>query len=195
MIAAIDTSNPTGFLISLALAVASSLFALYKAIRLSQEQAKNQKLVDQDKIRFSKLHERQAMILGELYGKIFQVEQCLKCLREKIENIGVSDFPGNGIDAVLEKLILRTDEAKQYFDRHQIYFDEDLVTKIRFFQKFVDGAYCAYLINGALYLYEDRVKSGMAKQTVDALNDEITGLEKDLTSLRNQFRRILGVNK
>ncbi|MFZ3077189.1 MAG: hypothetical protein WA139_01925 [Candidatus Aenigmatarchaeota archaeon] len=145
----------------------------------------------QDQIRFSKLHEKRAEIINELYGKIVDLESNMKSyinLINLIQVVGESSYP--------EKQKKAGESGKEFLDfyaKNDIYFSSDVCKKIDIINDTFLKAwnefeiYKPYESNRGI---NENEKSDAWHKSWDIISKEIPPIKEEL---KKEFRNMLGV--
>jgi hypothetical protein len=132
--------------------------------------------------RFSKLHEIRAQIIADLYGRLYEFHWAVCAF--------LRDFHKANHDAQrVQELDAKSYDFKDFFDKHRIYFTENIYSKI---DALVNSFYSAYvpLVPGT-DRNDNQVKQDWnkcAKIVKEKCPEIIESLERD-------FRKILGVTE
>jgi hypothetical protein len=143
-------------------------------------------------VRFTKLHEKQAELVAELYAKILPAQYCFAALR-KGEKSGFSEQDRT----IALKLFQICFDAYQLAELNSLYFEEPLLEKIRKFNLEVAQLSGFYLtLHGLTGRFTD-VSEDRKRMVEDLLASGWRGLEDTVSplmnELKNEFRRKLGV--
>jgi hypothetical protein len=133
-------------------------------------------------IRYSKLHEKRATVIAELYSLLAEGLWEAESFLSPMEWVGEPDKKEKYTIA-LNKLA----EVYRYFDRHRIYLPDDLCETLHEFISNIRS----YCVNFGVYLpHEQNEKYWKAQQEGwDAIKDEAPKTKK---ALEHEFREILG---
>jgi hypothetical protein len=71
--------------------------------------------------RFIKLHEKRANIIGEMYGKMVELYEAASIFVRSFQSVNTTRK-----QEFQKELWRSTDEFKSYFNKHRIYFNEDV---------------------------------------------------------------------
>ncbi|MDO8541835.1 MAG: hypothetical protein Q7S40_15470 [Opitutaceae bacterium] len=149
---------------------------------------------DRDRVRFSKLHERRAEIIEEVYRRAHDILGMLR-----LQSTNPADAKGTS-----EHLTTELVEIVHYFGRHALYFSDDV--KRKFQAIFVIGLAKPMLALygiGELQDFERRMKERnrdisdirLTQPFVDSLKEQIPALDQLMRELENEFQTLLGVTK
>jgi len=139
-------------------------------------------------VRFSRLHERRASILADLYSKIVQLHGAAS----SFVHWYASDRDEEK-DRRLKELWQAADEYRGYFERHRIYFDEPTCTIVDSLNDALSKAtsVLAAITHDRNYLAVTQEQAfGLWKTAVGVLDENVPKLKK---ALEDRFREILGV--
>ena len=132
--------------------------------------------------RFSKLHEIRAQIIADLYGRLYEFHWAVCSF--------LRDFHKANHDAQrVQELDAKSYDFKDFFDKHRIYFTENICSKIDALVNSLDSAYVP-LVPGT-DRNDKQVKQDWnkcAKIVKEKCPEIIESLERD-------FRKILGVTE
>lgn len=136
-------------------------------------------------IRFSKLHEIRAQIIAELYGRLFEFHWAVCGF--------LRDFHKANHDAQkIQDLDAKSYEFKDYFDKHRIYFTENICSKI---DELVNALYSAYVPLTAIDPDTDHYDKQLRKdwdRCAKIVQEKYPAIRE---SLESDFRKILGVTE
>ncbi len=153
-------------------------------------QSSLQQYVFEHQVLFSKLHERRANIMAEIYGKLYEFYWAACAF---LKHYHSSDNTKK--TALLTKLEKEGDEFKDFFDKHRIYFNEETCSLI---DKLVDSLNEAYIPLG-MYVEENsptnREKSHEREVWRKGADIMMKRVPMIISSLESSFRQILGVNQ
>ena len=142
-----------------------------------------QKLAFEHQFRFSKLHEKRAEVMAELYRLLVVTEK--DCQRFTLDVV-LSNEDQQHIEELLRAAAKSADKLKSYFGVNQIYFDESLCVVLK---SFVDESFKV-----AVYYYESSEK--ISAREKDALKNfwdksmnEIPLIKREI---ENNFRMLMG---
>ena len=141
-------------------------------------------------VRFTKLHERRAEIIAELYSKVVELHR------------STSDFVRfyQSVDGLKNKehiksLWTATDEFRNYFEKHRIYFNQDTCTNIDSLNEALSQA-CSNLV---VFIQDAPALKLTSDQIWNEWNKAMTIMEGDVPKIKNSleesFRDLLGVLK
>ena len=153
---------------------------------------------DQGRIRFSKLHERRAEVIENLYKRIAHIIGIIDLCGSDSVNIAKTtrDLEGDMIDMAY------------YFRQHALYFDDALKAKFR--SVFVEGLAGSTTIMGmlgAMEPYLDKIeerqrkmglndpKINLREPIIAQLKEHIPKMTELAVELEREFQIILGVRK
>ena len=141
-------------------------------------------------IRFSKLHERRAEIIADLYSKAVELHRRASTFVRLYQSLDEDKNKENTKD-----LWKAADEFRNYFDKHRIYFNKDTCTTIDSFNEALSQASSnlIFFIQNAppLNLTTDQIWDEWNK-SMTLIEDNVPKMKE---SLEKSFREILGVLK
>jgi 7-cyano-7-deazaguanine synthase in queuosine biosynthesis len=141
-------------------------------------------------IRFSKLHERRAEIIAELYTRAVGLYRAASAFVKLYQSLDEAKNKEN-----IKSLWNAADKFRNYFDEHRIYFNENTCTTIDSFNEALSKA-CSNLI---VFIQDAPALNLTTAQIWDEWNKTMTLMEGDVPkirkSLEESFREILGVLK
>lgn len=127
---------------------------------------------------FAKLHERRAEVISELYVKLVKVHEATIEL--------VLPFPAENTLERKRHETATTEAAmefSQYFNRHRIYFDQNLCTQLQNFDRDIQSALIAHL-------HPSDATVGKWVEPWECLEQKIPALR---ANIENRFRQLLGL--
>ncbi len=144
-----------------------------------------EKVAFEHQIRFSKLHEIRAQIIADLYGRLYEFHWAV-CgfLRE----FYTANHDTKRI--LLEKLNAKSYDFKDFFDKHRIYFTENICSKI---DVIVESLYSSYVPLETIVAGTDRNDEQVTKAWEKCANIVKDKYPEIRESLESEFRKILGV--
>jgi len=147
--------------------------------KVEEVKAEFVKISSEHQIRFSKLHEKRAEVIAELYSRLYDYYWAVCAFLKDHQTTSPDEKEIKKID---DKSYIFSD----YFYKHQIYFDEDLGSKI---EKIIPTLYSAYvpLERGD---NNDASSKENWKKCAEIVDKQFPKI-KD--SLERDFRKILGV--
>jgi hypothetical protein len=139
-------------------------------------------------IRFSKLHERRAQIIAELYSRVVELYRAASTFVRLYQSLDEAKNREN-----IKSLWTAADKFINYFDKHRIYFNENTCTTIDSFNEALSKA-CSNLIffiqdASALNLTSGHIWNEWSK-AMTLMEGDVPKIRK---SLEGSFREILGV--
>ena len=151
--------------------------------------AQAEKIRFEHQVRFSKLHERRAEVIAELYGKLVEANHAAGSLASPAEYKGE---PSKKEKAQTAYQAIQS--FYKYFSERRIYLSKDLCAKI-------ESLYLEFmkLTNQLAFFFQDREFSN--KMEIEKLNvwreswNKISegDIKEALEALADEFRKILGV--
>lgn len=143
-------------------------------------------------VRFSKLHERQAEIIAEIYSRLVELHRAAKNFVE------LSIFTDNDKNKErIKHLWTVVDNFMDYFEKHEIYFDEKVCSEINKLKMILSGA-CSNLIS--FVHFENNFKDKIPFEQIHNEWKRANGImQNDVAQLKltlqENFRNVLGVLK
>jgi|SRR3990170_5462565 len=142
-----------------------------------------EKISFEHQIRFSKLHEIRAQIIADLYGRLYEFHWAVCAF--------LRDFHKANPDAQrVQKLDDKSYEFKDFFDKHRIYFTENICSKI---DEIVNALYSAYVPLEAIAPSTDRNDKELKRDWIKCAKIVQEKYPAIRESLESDFRKILGV--
>lgn len=139
-------------------------------------------------VRFSQLHERKVTIIGEMYSRLVGLHRSASTFvkyYQTVEEQKKKDY--------LEQLWDAADSHNEYFDKHRIFFREELCLKIDDFNNKLSEA-CSKL---AFFFQEAKAIKVSDKQVWEAWNNALQTIESEVPVIKQlleqSFRQELGV--
>ena len=144
-----------------------------------------EKVSFEHQIRFSKLHEIRAQIIADLYGRLYEFHWAVCAF--------LRDFHKANHDAQrVQELDDKSYDFKDFFDKHRIYFTENICSKI---DTLVNSLYSAYAPLGSIVSGTDR-NDNQVKQDWNKCAKIVKEKYPEIReSLERDFRKILGVTE
>lgn len=135
--------------------------------------------------RFSKLHEIRAQIIADLYGRLYEFHWAVCAF--------LRDFHKANHDAQrVQELNDKSYDFKDFFDKHRIYFTENICSKI---DALVNSLYSAYVPLEAIVPGTDR-NDKQVKQDWNECAEIVRKKYPEIReSLERDFRKIWGVTE
>ena len=138
--------------------------------------------------RFIKLHEKRADIIGEMYGKIVDLYETASIFVRSFQSVNTTRK-----QEFRKELWHSADEFKSYFNKHRIYFNEDVCKVIESLNDKLSEA-CSALA----FISQEGAAVEISNENLFKLWDKgMTVLEKDAPNIKNalesEFRELLGV--
>lgn len=135
-------------------------------------------------IRFGRLHEKQATLVAEFYEKLQRLRKGARSLCYHVD-MAASEVNKSGQE--LAKLYV---DAKNFFEIHQIYFSEEICTKMTSIIDLSADISDEYLLG-----HIKGEESGKNESVLKVIEKHTESLENLLEHLGNEFRGLLGVPK
>jgi len=139
-------------------------------------------------VRYSRLHEKRATIIAELYSKLIEVQ--------KITSNYIQDYPSLTENKKKDRVYQFREYAKQfrdYFDKNRIYFNQETCIKIDIFNESISNAFSRLPVS----IPNDMESKISSSQIMVEWKKSVVNLEADIpeikASLEESFREILGV--
>ncbi len=134
-------------------------------------------------IRYSKLHDKRAQIIAELYGRLYEFQWAVSAFLRDFDK----DNEDNKTQSVQE-LDNKSYEFKDYFDKHRIYFTENICSTV---DELVNALYSAYVPLETRDRSDDKLKQVWG-ECADTVRNKYPAIK---ASLESDFRTILGVSE
>ncbi len=177
------------------------IFKEFLKLKFSKEVEKQKGEIDnyfhKEKLKFTKLHEERALVIRELYSRLFNYHKSLKSNLKDVEN--VSEVEWEVKKKNIDTTFLVSKEFSDYYHKNRILLSSELCDQIEMLKnshlealkKITISHFLASNMESASSL-EERVDDylGYEKQLRNIVEVEILALEKQL---ENEFRKILGV--
>lgn len=173
----------------------------YLKLRFSKELEKSKAELDsyfhKEKLKFSKLHEERALVLKELYLKLYKSHKALKVNLHDIENIATVDWELKKKN--IDNTLLILDEFDDYFEGNQILFTPKLCNKIQVLREVhfdsIKIIVISYFLASSLETEMNMEERGQEYSDYEAKLKEI--IQKEIPEIEFEiiceFRQILGV--
>ncbi len=144
-------------------------------------------------VRFTKLHEKRAEVIAELYKRLVQAERSINSL---IDNLSlIKDLQSGQKELILEEDEKTARESGQqfsdYFDENQVYLDERLCIQIEKFNFGLKKIYISFLRDKIRGREGDQGETQEPEVDWGALKKNIPPIR---TEIEQQFRKMLGVS-
>ncbi|MBI5195283.1 MAG: hypothetical protein HZA10_03055 [Nitrospirae bacterium] len=140
-----------------------------------------EKMAFEHQIRFSKLHEIRAQIIAELYGRLYEFHWAVCAFLRDFHKENKNDKTHR-----VQEIDKKSYEFKDYFDKHRIYFTENICSKV---DELVDALYSAYVPLEVTDSDDDNLIKVWGK-CADTVRKQYPAIR---SSLESDFRKILGV--
>lgn len=157
---------------------------------LERERTELQRITNEHNIRFSKLHDKQALLIGELYENLYKVDYAVRQVDYWISQTLLE--PNK--DWIAESSLKLTEELltlRQHFEKNQIYFSEslcDCIQQILNSSSEISDEYFASIITTT----QDDINEACRKAS-DIVKEKKELVDNGLQTLRKEFRKLLGV--
>src|SRR6266446_2882723 len=173
----------------------STLAWLLKAIvthQLTKDVENFKRQLQFEQIQFSRLHERRAEVIHELYKQIVHIRRL--CHSLKSENQDLKDIENSkALDEIFEKLI----RTNFYFGENALYFPQKVRDKYK--EVFTKGILKPILASGMLDAIDALTKSRpearvyLRNGMLPLLKKELTEFDVFISGLELEFKKLLGV--
>lgn len=177
------------------------IFKEYLKLRFSKGLEKSKGEIDNyfhnEKLKFAKLHEERAIVLKELYFKLYNYHKALKCNLNDVVNVTTVQW--NLKKQNIDNTFLTASEFDEYFEKNRIFFSPIFCKKVHELKESHLNAMkmitITHFIASSMESEKDmgkRVKEYSEYETKlkEIMQNEIPNIEKDIES---EFRKILGV--
>jgi len=140
-----------------------------------------EKMAFEHQIRFSTLHEKRAQIIAELYGRLYEFHWAVCAFLRDFHKENENDKTQR-----VQELDNKSYEFKDYFDKHRIYFTENICSTV---DELVNALYSAYVPLEERDSSDDNLKK-VWRKCADTVQKQYPAIR---ASLESDFRNILGV--
>ncbi len=137
---------------------------------------------------FSKLHERRACIIADIYGKLYEFYWAACAF---VKHYGTSDEAKK--TCLLKKLEVEAEGFKDFFDKHRIYFSEETCSLIDKLINSLDEAYIP--LSMCIQRVGPDSKQDTPAEWFNGAKLLMNEVPKIKSSLEHSFRQMLGVNQ
>jgi hypothetical protein len=144
-----------------------------------------EKVAFEHQIRFSKLHEIRAQVIADLYSRLFDFHWAVCAF---LRDFHKADYDAQRVQYVDD----RSYEFKDFFDKHRIYFTENICSKI---DDLVNALYSAYVPLEGIAPDTDRNDKRLRQDWIKCAKIVQEKYPAIRESLESDFRKILGVTK
>jgi len=139
-------------------------------------------------VRFSQLHERKVTIIEEMYSRLVGLHRSASTFVKYYQSVD-----GQKKKDYLQQLWNAADSHNEYFDKHRIFFQQELCLKIDDFNNKLSQA-CSQL---AFFFQEERVIEVSDQQIWEAWNNAMQTMDSEVPVIKQlleqNFRQELGV--
>lgn len=139
-------------------------------------------------VRFSQLHERKVNIISQMYSRLVKLHRAATTFVKYYQSVGEQEKKD-----YLQQLRDAADSHDEYFDKHRIFFREELCSKIDDFNGNLSEA-CSKL---AFFFEEAKVIEVSEEQLWEAWNRAMESMKKEIPVIKQlleqSFREELGV--
>ncbi len=140
-----------------------------------------EKMAFEHQIRFSTLHEKRAQIIAELHSRLYDFQWAVSAFLRDFHKNNENDKTKS-----VRELDNKSYKFKDYFDKHRIYFTENICSTV---DELVDILYSAYVPLEIRDRSDDKLKQVWG-ECADTVLKKYPAIR---ASLENDFRIILGV--
>lgn len=155
-------------------------------IKLEEYKLEKQKIIEENKIRFTKLHEERAEIIKVLYEKLVIMQDHLNIYVRDFKN---AKYKSDQFKQDRANILTSIPDFMRYTNRNRIFFDEDILFNIDEIEA---------IANVIIFAYEEKHDDGSDfknstkwnELTMQMVNGEIPKFRKELEL---KFRNLLGV--
>jgi hypothetical protein len=153
------------------------------AARADAYKAELDKLTKRDEILFSKLHERRAEIIAELYNKLVEthdsVHSCYDCFQDDPMATEIKEA---------KEAVRRCDDLAEFILRNKIYFNDVLAEELLELETCLGHAASYYEM-----FCEEPDKQSKVKEFEGMLGEVKVDIEGSMRTTELEFRKLLGV--
>jgi DNA phosphorothioation-dependent restriction protein DptG len=157
---------------------------------ITSYKAKLQAAAVEHQVRFTKLHEKRAEIISELYSKLDEAHRALRSFMNPIQ--WVNDLPTSEKEEIAEK---GTNDLIRYYSPNKIWLPEDTCALIEEIIKQIHDAWHTYQVyakNWSSTSQEARPDTKKWITSFEIVSEKIPVIRKELEI---EFRKLLGVRK
>ncbi len=155
---------------------------------LAKERSKFQQMIEEHKVRFSALHEKQAFLIAELYQHLRKLDYGVRGVDFWLQ------FPSDDEQHLFnacQKLSNAYVAAREHYESNQIYFNSALCNKINEIIELSSAITNQYYYNIDYTDINNREKAKTA--AMDFLENNKDPLEEGIRLVEKEFRGLLGV--
>ena len=146
------------------------------------------RVINEHKVRFEKLHERRDMVIATLYSRIVEFYQAI----DRFVDFAIL-LDQDGIEKESQLLWKAVDSFKNYSEKNRIYFSEEICERLDSLYKAADKPTSSLMIAAE---YSEIDKEG-DKTLIESWQEARDALEGDVKKIRetleSDFRALLGV--
>jgi len=172
------------------LALSSWLGKVWASRILEHERAALQRLTDEHRVRFAKLHDKQALLIGELYEKLYEVDYGVRQVDYWISQTLLKPRK----DWIAQPCIQLSDhllDLRRHFEKHQIYFSELLCDRLRSIISSSSEVSDEFFVS--LITIDDDKLEEACKTASQIVKSKKALVDQGLEAIRDDFRKLLGV--
>lgn len=158
---------------------------------LSKSMEKHQEILKLETFKLSRLHEKRGLVIEDLYSNLVDLVKAIGTF--------VNVFGHEGDPSLQEKHKIAGESYKkfrQHYDKHRIFFSENLCEKIDAFVKNLTDPAIEFAVNLNMDIQVKKNES-MSPETSKAWSDAYQkfsdGIPNAKKAIENEFRTILGV--
>lgn len=147
-----------------------------------------EKVVNEHKVRFEKLHERRDIVIATLYSRIVKFYQAIDRFLDFAIILEQDD-----VEAEAQKLWKAVDSFKSYSEKNRIYFSTEICQRLDNLYSAADKPTSALIVAAEYSAIDEDVKNNLLEtwqEARDALEGEVNEIRQTLES---DFRELLGV--